>query len=178
VLLSFAVATCGSAYWARRPGSRDLLFRDLMLWGWLRRLRTERRLAKATELLGVGHRGTGAAASDLVSERQVELLEQLAASLEARDPHTHGHTVRVTRHCEMIERFFRGSNATEQIDGLGLGLGLAICKVIVTAHGGRIEVDSDERSGTTFRVELPLHPERSAATLNTGDAAAKAVAAS
>jgi PAS domain S-box-containing protein len=37
----------------------------------------------------------------------------------------------------------------------GLGLGLFISRAIVTAHGGSIEVRSDERSGTTFRVVLP-----------------------
>src|SRR5688500_13086343 len=39
VVLSVAVAGAGSAIWARRPGSRDLIFADLMLWGWVRRVR-------------------------------------------------------------------------------------------------------------------------------------------
>jgi two-component system, NtrC family, sensor histidine kinase AtoS len=37
----------------------------------------------------------------------------------------------------------------------GTGLGLAIARQIVVAAGGRIEVHSDEESGTTFTVELP-----------------------
>ena len=49
VALSVAAATVGSAYWMRRPGSRDLVFGDLMLWGFIRRLRAEQRLARLEE---------------------------------------------------------------------------------------------------------------------------------
>jgi signal transduction histidine kinase len=38
----------------------------------------------------------------------------------------------------------------------GLGLGLAICKRLVEAHGGRIEVKSKAGEGTTMSVALPL----------------------
>jgi len=38
----------------------------------------------------------------------------------------------------------------------GMGLGLDICRRIVTAHGGAISVDSQEGRGTTFTVSLPL----------------------
>jgi signal transduction histidine kinase len=38
----------------------------------------------------------------------------------------------------------------------GLGLGLFVCKELVTAHGGRIDVRSTEGEGTTFTVWLPL----------------------
>jgi PAS domain S-box-containing protein len=38
----------------------------------------------------------------------------------------------------------------------GTGLGLAIARQIVTSMDGRIEVESDQETGTTFTVELPL----------------------
>ena len=37
----------------------------------------------------------------------------------------------------------------------GLGIGLYQCKMIIEAHGGKIEVESKEGEGTTFKVLLP-----------------------
>lgn len=41
----------------------------------------------------------------------------------------------------------------------GLGLGLALVKGIILAHGGSIRVDSGTSGGARFQIELPRDPE-------------------
>jgi signal transduction histidine kinase len=41
----------------------------------------------------------------------------------------------------------------------GSGLGLAVCRRLVSALGSRIEADSEEGEGSTFRLWLPRWPE-------------------
>ncbi|GAB3387980.1 hypothetical protein GCM10027568_08490 [Humibacter soli] len=56
----------------------------------------------------------------------------------------------------LFSRFFRASSATRNAIP-GVGLGLTISKAIVTAHGGRLGVESREGEGTCFRATLPLN---------------------
>ena len=55
----------------------------------------------------------------------------------------------------LFDPFFRGTGATSQVID-GIGMGLTIAKAIVAAHGGRIELESSNGLGSTFRVELPI----------------------
>jgi signal transduction histidine kinase len=59
----------------------------------------------------------------------------------------------------VFDRFFRARGARQPE---GLGLGLYITRLLVQAHGGKVEVESYLGTGSAFRVFLPeqgpLHP--------------------
>jgi two-component system sensor histidine kinase KdpD len=53
----------------------------------------------------------------------------------------------------IFDRFFRGRR--HRFDTQGTGMGLAIAKGIVEAHGGRIWVESEPGQGSVFYFSLP-----------------------
>jgi two-component system sensor histidine kinase KdpD len=53
----------------------------------------------------------------------------------------------------IFEKFYRGTGAEP---GKGVGLGLTICRGIITAHGGRIWAESRPGGGTLINFTLPL----------------------
>jgi two-component system sensor histidine kinase BaeS len=53
----------------------------------------------------------------------------------------------------VFDRLWRGSADT---DVAGSGIGLAVVRELVTAHGGTVAADSDGVTGTTFTLRIPL----------------------
>jgi two-component system sensor histidine kinase KdpD len=56
----------------------------------------------------------------------------------------------------IFDKFHRGPSERTKA---GVGLGLTICRAIVTTHGGRIWVENREGGGASFKFSLPLEGE-------------------
>ncbi|MHB8439635.1 MAG: sensor histidine kinase [Acidimicrobiales bacterium] len=59
----------------------------------------------------------------------------------------------------IFERFYRVDQGRSRETG-GTGLGLSIVRHVAANHQGRVEVESREGEGSTFRLVLPIQPER------------------
>jgi signal transduction histidine kinase len=70
----------------------------------------------------------------------------------------HGPGISAAEHEKIFERFYRlGSELRRETQGVGIGL--SVVKHIVTAHGGRIVVQSEPGKGSRFTIELPMRSQ-------------------
>lgn len=81
----------------------------------------------------------------------------------------YGPGIAKSQQTKIFDKFYRGSTETDES---GVGLGLALCKAIVEAHGGVIQARNRAGKGAEFLIELPLHePPPLAETETVGSAA-------
>jgi uncharacterized membrane protein YeaQ/YmgE (transglycosylase-associated protein family) len=102
VVGSMVASTLGATLWMQFARSNDVVFSDLLPWGFLRRMIMEKRILNSAKLMRETDLSATWAASSSVF--QVKTLERLAAALEATDPYTHGHSRRVARLSCMIAK--------------------------------------------------------------------------
>lgn len=96
------------------------------------------------------HTPPGGAVSVVARAEDGRVVLEVADTGEGIAPEHLGH---------VFERFYRADHARDRAGG-GSGIGLAISKALVEAHGGRIQVTSaGAGEGATFRVELPSYPQ-------------------
>jgi two-component system sensor histidine kinase KdpD len=115
---------------------------------------------------------------DLVDQALTNLLENAARHTPSATPVTveakpagiefvevrvvdHGPGVAEAERDRIFDQFYRLPLKGHSGGGTaGTGMGLAICKGIVEAHGGRIWVEPTPGGGATFAVQLPAAPTR------------------
>ena len=51
----------------------------------------------------------------------------------------------------LFERFYRGKNSKTS----GYGIGLALCKTVITRQGGVITAENHSKGGAIFRIRFP-----------------------
>lgn len=109
---------------------------------------------------------------DALSRALWNLLENAAKYSEAGSEirvfaRRHGNTILIgvgdrgvgippSEHEKIFQKFVRGADA-KRAGVRGVGIGLALVKRIVEAHGGTVRVESEPGGGSTFTLVLPCH---------------------
>jgi signal transduction histidine kinase len=91
--------------------------------------------------------------------RDSEVLVRMASTADAVNfsVHNEGRPIAPEDRERIFQPLQRGPQGRDGQPGdrTGLGLGLHICREIVRAHGGTLQLESSEAAGTTFTVRLP-----------------------
>ena len=72
--------------------------------------------------------------------------------------HNFGPTIRIEDRDRIFERFYRSPELKDSVPGTGIGL--SVVRKAAEAHRGHVWVISDDKSGTTFSLSLPMDARR------------------
>jgi len=72
--------------------------------------------------------------------------------------HNFGSRIRIEDRERIFERFYRSPELKDSVPGTGIGL--SVVRKAAEAHHGHVWVISDEKSGTTFSLSLPMDARR------------------
>jgi signal transduction histidine kinase len=89
------------------------------------------------------------------SGRRVELRAVARGQLVALEVEDQGPGIAAADLAHLGERFYRSDASRDRRTG-GRGLGLAIARGIVEAHGGRLSFRSTLGAGTCVTIEIPI----------------------
>ena len=87
---------------------------------------------------------------------QVSLAARIAGSEVEIDVADTGEGISAQALEHIFDRFYQADASRARRERQGAGLGLAIAREIVGAHGGKISVRSQLGQGTVFTVRLPI----------------------
>lgn len=93
------------------------------------------------------------AAKYTLAGSRIELAAKVQGSMLRLTVADDGPGIPAGREEAMFDKFVRGERESAKP---GVGLGLAICRAIVAAHGGRIEAGRSSMGGAQFTIWLPL----------------------
>jgi len=69
--------------------------------------------------------------------------------------HNYGSTIRIEDRERIFDRFYRSAQSANAVEGTGIGL--SAVRKAAEAHHGHVWVVSEEKSGTTFYLSLPVN---------------------
>ena len=102
----------------------------------------------------------------IAQETKMELIKNVAARLDIQEDDLEfygkykakfsddGPGIPDDQKSRIFEMFYSGTNKIAD-SRRSLGLGLSLCKSIVTAHGGTISISDNQPKGATFTFTLP-----------------------
>jgi len=88
----------------------------------------------------------------------IEIAARASHSEVLISVHNFGSRIRIEDRERIFERFYRSPELKDSVPGTGIGL--SVVRKAAEAHHGHVWVISDEKSGTTFSLSLPMDARR------------------